>query len=209
VSEPAARTNTLSVGALVALVVGSMVGGGIFSLPQAIGHTTGGVAALIAWSICGVGMLTLGLIFQSLSNRKPDLNAGVFAYARAGFGEYVGFLCAFGYWAAACLGNVSFLVLYKSTLGAVIPAYGEGNTPMAIATSSVLLWAFHFLILRGVQQAAVLNIVTTIAKIAAIIVFIAIAVFAFDPQIFAQSNLVCPAADTLDDVASDDEFQTS
>src|SRR6185436_10790159 len=131
------KHTTLGLAALIALVLGSMIGGGIFSLPQTISVNAGAFPALIAWTITGAGMLTLALIFQSLSIRKPDLNAGVFAYAKAGFGEYVGFLSALGYWAAACLGNVSFLVLYKSTLGAVIPAYGAGNTPAAVATTSI------------------------------------------------------------------------
>src|SRR5207344_1771545 len=144
------------------------------SVPQGIASRAGAIAALIAWGICAIGMLALALIFQSLSVRKPELNAGVFAYARAGFGEYIGFLSALGYWAAGCLGNVSFLVLYKSTMGAIVPAYGAGNTPAAILTSSLLLWGIHYLLLRGVKQAAILNVVTTVAKVSGILVFVAI-----------------------------------
>jgi arginine:ornithine antiporter/lysine permease len=182
------KSSTLSVPVLTALVVGSMVGGGIFSLPQTISSRAGVIGASFAWAICGAGMLTLALVFQSLAVRKPDLNAGVFAYAKAGFGEYVGFLSALGYWAAACLGNVSFLVLYKSTLGAVIPAYGAGNTPAAIATTSILLWCIHYLLLRGVQQAAIVNVVTTIAKVAGVAVFLVITAWAFDLDVF-RTNL--------------------
>ena len=184
----ASKSATLSVPVLTALVVGSMVGGGIFSLPQTVSARAGVVGASLAWAICGAGMLTLALIFQSLAVRKPDLNAGVFAYAKAGFGEYVGFLSALGYWAAACLGNVSFLVLYKSTLGAVIPAYGAGNTPAAVATTSILLWAIHSLLLRGVQQAAIVNVVTTVAKVAGIAVFLVLTALAFDADTF-RANL--------------------
>ena len=60
--------------------------------------------------------------------RKPDLDAGVFAYAKAGFGDYPGFLSAFGYWIGSCIGNVSYWVLIKSTLGAFFPVFGDGNT---------------------------------------------------------------------------------
>ena len=79
----------LSRGALVALVVGSMVGAGIFALPSAFGRTTGGLGALIAWCIAGTGMLMLAFVFQTLSLRKPDLDAGIYAYAKAGFGNYL------------------------------------------------------------------------------------------------------------------------
>lgn len=61
-------------------------------------NETGVLGALIAWAIAGTGMLMLALVFRSLAVRKPDLNAGIFAYAKAGFGDYVGFNAAFGYW---------------------------------------------------------------------------------------------------------------
>ena len=110
------------------MVVGGMVGAGVFSIPRNFAQATGVYGALIAWAIAGAGMLMLAFVFQTLANRKPDLDAGVYAYARAGFGPYLGFFSAFGYWASACVGNVSYWVLIKSTLGAVFPALGEGNT---------------------------------------------------------------------------------
>ena len=99
----AVADSKLSRGALVALVVGSMVGAGIFTLPAAFGRTTGALGALIAWCIAGAGMLMLALVFQNLSHRRPDLDAGIYAYAKAGFGNYLGFTAAFGYWIACCL----------------------------------------------------------------------------------------------------------
>ena len=66
-----------SIWTLTAMVVGSMVGAGIFSLPQAFGRETGPFGAMIAWAIAGVGMLMLAFVFQTLSLRKPDLDAGV------------------------------------------------------------------------------------------------------------------------------------
>jgi amino acid transporter len=76
----------LSRSALIALVIGSMVGSGIFALPASFGRATGAFGAIIAWVIAGTGMLMLALVFQSLSQRKPDLDAGIYAYAKAGFG---------------------------------------------------------------------------------------------------------------------------
>lgn len=175
----------LSLPNLSAMVVGSMVGAGIFSLPQTFGRVTGGFGALIAWAIAGTGMLMLALVFQSLSRRKPDLDAGVFAYAKAGFGNYLGFASALGYWTVCCLGNVSYFVLIKSTLGALVPAFGEGNTVPAIVSSSLILWGVHFLILRGVKQAAGLNTIVTIAKIIPILIFLVFVGFGFKADIFA------------------------
>lgn len=164
---------------LTAMVVGGMVGAGIFSLPRTFANATGPVGAAIAWLVAGVGMYTLARVFQALAERKPKLDAGVFVYAKEGFGDYPGFLSAFGYWIGSCIGNVSYWVLIKSTLGAFFPVFGDGNTVTAIVVASVGIWLFHFLILRGVKQAAFINTVVTFAKIIPIVVFIVILIFVF------------------------------
>lgn len=98
----------LSLFSLSALVVGSMVGAGIFSLPRTFGNATGPFGAIVAWCIAGAGMFTLARVFRVLAERKPDLNAGVYAYAKAGFGAYAGFLSALGYWLVGCIADVSY-----------------------------------------------------------------------------------------------------
>jgi len=180
----AGATQKLSVQALTAMVVGSMVGAGIFSLPRTFGIATGPFGALIAWTVAGTGMYLLARVFQILAERKPDLDAGVYAYAKAGFGNYPGFLAALGYWIGSCIGNVSYWVLIKSTLGAFFPVFGDGNTVAAIAVASVGIWLFHFMILRGIKQATFINTVVTIAKIVPILVFILILFVAFKADLF-------------------------
>ncbi|HPE02503.1 MAG TPA: amino acid permease, partial [Burkholderiaceae bacterium] len=173
--------------ALTAMVVGGMVGAGIFSLPRTFAGATGPLGAVIAWLIAGTGMYMLARVFQALAERKPDLDAGVFAYAKAGFGDYPGHLSAFGYWIGSCIGNVSYWVLIKSTLGAFFPIFGDGNTVAAILIASVGIWLFHFLILRGVQQAAAINKIVTIAKVIPILLFIVILFFAFKLDLFSAN----------------------
>lgn len=172
---------------LTAMVVGSMVGAGIFSLPARIGAATGPFGAIVAWLIAGSGMLMLAFVFQSLAVRKPDLDAGIFAYAQEGFGNYPGFAAAFGFWAGTCLGNTTYFVLIKSTLGAFFPIFGDGNTPTAVFISSIILWAVHFMILRGIKEAAFINKVVTVAKIVPIFVFIVFMAFVFQYDLFAAS----------------------
>src|SRR5215813_3398648 len=183
-SSPGSQTQKLALPALTMLVIGGMVGAGIFSLPRTFAGATGPFGAIIAWLIAGTGMYMLARVFQYLAERKPDLDAGVFAYAKAGFGDYPGFLSAFGYWIGSCIGNVSYWVLIKSTLGRFFPIFGEGNTVVAILVASVGIWLFHFMILRGVQQAATINTIVTIAKIVPILVFIMILFFAFKADLF-------------------------
>ncbi|WP_328890621.1 basic amino acid/polyamine antiporter [Streptomyces sp. NBC_00316] len=182
--RPAAK---LTMFTLTAMVVGSMVGAGVFSLPRRFAEETGVAGALISWVIAGVGMLMLAFVFQTLAVRRPDLDAGVYAYAKAGFGEYLGFFSAFGYWASACVGNVTYWVLIMSTIGALAPALGDGDTLLAVVLSSIGLWAFFLLIRRGVKEAAAINRVVTVAKVVPILVFVLLALFCFDPSVFADN----------------------
>ena len=174
----------LRLGPLTALVVGSMVGGGIFSLPQntAAGAAVG--ATVLAWCITGLGMLALALVFVNLTLRQPQLDSGVYAYARAGFGPFVGFSSAWGYWFMAVLGNVGYYVLLFSTLGHYWPVFGDGNTKVAVACASVMLWGTHALVLRGVREAALINQVTTAAKLVPLLLFVVLVALAFQPGVF-------------------------
>jgi arginine:ornithine antiporter/lysine permease len=172
---------------MATMVVGSMVGAGVFSLPRRFAQETGVTGALIAWVIAGTGMLMLAFVFQTLAVRKPDLDAGVYAYAKAGFGEYLGFFSAFGYWASACVGNVTYWVLIMSTIGTIAPGLGDGDTLLAIALSTVGVWVFYLLVRRGVKEAAIINRIVTIAKVLPILVFVLLALFALDTQVFADN----------------------
>ena len=118
------QTGTLGLGLLVALVIGSIVGSGIFGLPQNMASSAGAGAILIGWIITGIGMLTLARVYQMLALQKPDLNNGVYAYAKALAGEYVGFNSAWGYWVSAWIGNVGYLVAAFGALGYFFPVFG-------------------------------------------------------------------------------------
>ncbi|MHC9296765.1 basic amino acid/polyamine antiporter [Mycobacterium sp. LTG2003] len=177
----------VSLPTLTAMVVGSMIGSGVFLLPRRFGAESGVAGALIAWTIAGTGMLMLAFVFQRLANRKPDLDAGVYAYAKAGFGDYVGFNSAFGFWASACAGNTSYWVLIMATASALFPALGSGDTVVAVLISSVGVWLFCFLILRGVKEAAIINRIATFAKVVPILVFIVITVIAFQADVFTAN----------------------
>ncbi|HPX38492.1 MAG TPA: basic amino acid/polyamine antiporter [Mycobacterium sp.] len=186
-SAEVAADKKVSVGTLTAMVVGSIVGSGVFVLPRRFATEAGALGALIAWAIAGSGMFMLALVFRSLAVRKPDLNAGIFAYAKAGFGDYVGFNAAFGYWASAVAGTASYWVLAMSTLGAVFPALGQGETLLAIGLSSIGVWVFHFLVLRGVHSAAAINRIVTVAKMVPIVVFIVVGIIFFKTGVFADN----------------------
>ncbi|HWJ61104.1 MAG TPA: basic amino acid/polyamine antiporter [Acidimicrobiales bacterium] len=185
--EKAHADEKVTLPTLTAMVVGSMVGAGVFSLPARFGLATGVYGAVAAWVIAGLGMLMLCYVFQNLALRKPDLDAGVFAYAKAGFGDYVGFNSAFGYWASACVGNCFYWVFIMTTLGTWFPSLGKGDTLLAVALGSAGVWTFHLLIARGVKDAAIINRIVTVAKIIPILVFIVIVAVAFDSSVFREN----------------------
>jgi len=169
---------------LMALVVGSMIGGGIFNLASDMASGAGPMAIIIGWVITGIGMISLGLCFQNLNMKRPDLDGGVYSYARAGFGDFMGFNSAWGYWVSAFLGNVAYATLLFCSIGYFIPAFEGGQNIASIIGASVLLWGVHFLILRGVHSAAIINLITTIAKLVPVLVFIVAAILAFNVDIF-------------------------
>lgn len=168
--------------ALSCLILGAMIGGGIFALPQTIAASAQTGAILIAWIITGLGMLGLTFVFRFLTEKRPDLDGGIYSYAREGFGFFTGFISAWGYWSCAWIGNVSYAVLMFGALGYFLPIFGQGNTLWAVLLASVFLWGIHALVWRGVKEAATVNIVTTIAKILPIVVFILLCIPAFHWQ---------------------------
>jgi arginine:ornithine antiporter/lysine permease len=137
-------------------------------------------AILIGWIITGIGMLMLAFVYQSLAIRKPDLNAGPYANAKAGFGNFVGFNSAWGYWLSAFLGNVAYAVAIFSALSYFMPIFGDGNNLPSIIGASICLWLIYALVMKGVKEAAFVNVITTIAKLVPIFLFILIAVIAFN-----------------------------
>ncbi len=160
--------------------------GGAFNLASDMAKGAGAGAIIIGWIITGIGMIALGLSFQNLTMKRPDLDGGIFSYAKAGFGDFIGFNSAWGYWLSAWLGNVAYGTLLFSSLGYFFPVFEGGQNVASIIGASLLLWCVHLLILRGIQSAALVNLVTTIAKLVPIFVFIIAAVFAFHIDIFTE-----------------------
>jgi len=179
----------LGLSALTALVLSSMLGAGVFSLPQNMAQVASPAALLIGWAITGIGILFLAIAMLVLTRIRPDLDGGIFTYAREGFGELVGFCSAWGYWLCAVIANVSYLVIVFSALSFFtdtpdLRLFGDGNTWQSIVGASILLWVVHFLVLRGVQTAASINLAATLAKLVPLGLFIVLAAMAFNSDIF-------------------------
>lgn len=174
------ESNNLSFVALTAIVMGSMIAGGIFDLPQNLAEVASPGAILIGWIITGVGIIALALAFQNLNEKRPDLDGGVYSYAKEGFGNYMGFNSAYGYWLSALLGQVFYVFALFQAVSYFFPAFSEDNNVMVVAASSALLWATFYLVNRGISSAVKLSIVTTIGKIIPLIIFIIVTMLFFN-----------------------------
>lgn len=169
---------------LIAMVVGSMIGSGIFQLPSEMSNACGPLATIIAWIITGVGMFFIGKVFQTLSDKRPDLYDGIYTYSREGFGQYIGFLSAWGYWFSHLLGNVSYVVLFIYALHNFFPQIGGLDSIPSLIISVIMIWGIIFIIAKSMKIANQLNEITTITKLIPVILAIILLIICFKSNIF-------------------------
>lgn len=178
----------LGVIALAALVVSAMIGGGIFSLPQNMAQSASSAAVIVSWVITGIGIFFLANTFRILADARPDATTGIYAYARLGFGQFAGFQMAWSYWLSNIFGNVGYAVLLMDALDYFFPGvFTGGNNLWSIIGGSCVIWLMNFAVLRGVKQAAGVNMIGTIFKLIPLAVFILALLFVFRWTVFADS----------------------
>lgn len=175
------KENSAGIGffGLAAMVVGTMIGGGAFNLPGAMAQGAGVGPVMIGWVVTGIGMIMLAFVFQYLANERPELDGGIYAYAKEGFGRFVGFNSGWGYWTSAWIGTVANITLIFSTLSYFFPIFGAEHRLFRLLMSVLIIWGLFALISRGMREATLLNIVTTIAKLVPIFLFVILILFAF------------------------------
>jgi len=144
-----------------ALVVGNMIGAGVFLLPASLG-SYGGVS-LLGWVFAATGAMLLGLVFARLS-RLVTGAGGPYAYTRAGLGDFAGFLVAWGYWISIWAGNAAIAVGFATYLGYLVAPLAA--TPLVGgATAVAAIWVVTWINARGVREAGMVQAVTTVVKL--------------------------------------------
>ena len=177
------KDKSLGLWLLVFIALGSMIGSGIFNSPKDLISTANPQTVMLAWVIGGFGALMLALVFVYLSARKPELKSGVYAYARDGFGDFMGFNSAWGYWSVGWLGNVSYLALFFKTLNDLLGVHAL--LPIhAFLIGSALLWFFYFILIAGIREGAILNFIVTTAKLIPIALIIFLGIALIDSDLF-------------------------
>ena len=176
--------------ALTALVLSSMIGSGIFSLPQNMAEVAGAEALIMAGRLPRRRSSPSAFPSGLWRRLRPTLDGGIYAYARDGFGELVGFFSAWGYWLCATIGVTGYLVVAFEALGGFTDTpghiiFGKGNTPAAFVGESALVWAVYWLAARGVREAAGVNLVATLVKVFPLLLFIGLALWFFRGETFA------------------------
>ncbi|MEE8882698.1 MAG: basic amino acid/polyamine antiporter [Lactococcus cremoris] len=183
------KTKGISLFALLAIIISGAIGGGVFNLANdlARGSTPGGV--VISWLFIGFGILMLVLSFNRLITIKPDLS-GVSDYARAGFGDFVGFLSGWGYWISAWTGTIGFAVLMMTSADYFFPSkFANSNgslTILSVIIVSIISWILMLLVDRGVETAAAVNTIVMIAKLIPLVVFSITGIILFKANVFTQ-----------------------
>jgi APA family basic amino acid/polyamine antiporter len=166
----------------VALVVGNMVGSGVFLLPAALAPY--GLNSVTGWLVSATGAMLLATVLAALSRAFPDAG-GPFAYTRAAFGDLAGFLVAWGYWVSVWVGNAAIATGGVSYLTPLVPGLGTGPLAAAAVTLAVL-WALTLVNCYGVRAAGWVQSVTTILKLAPLVAVAAVGAFYVRHDVVAQ-----------------------
>lgn len=175
---------------LVFFSVGCTLASGVFALSgdfaYAGAYTLG---TILGWVITFVGMLGLVGCFFRLTIVKPELTSGIYSYAKSGFGEYIGFSSAWGYWISAVLAYVTFSTGFLGSLSELLPFLGDGLNFVSLVIGSIILWLLVWLLLNGVNTAVIINAVAVIFKCLPIIFLVVAALVAgaFDWDTFTSN----------------------
>ncbi|OAH54706.1 MULTISPECIES: amino acid permease [Bacillaceae] len=183
---------------LTAIVVGNMVGSGIFMLPSTLAQMASPLGVTIAWLLTGFGVLMIALVFSTLSNRQPELTGGPQSYARAlftsqAYGKTAGFSMVWGYWVANWISNVAIITSFAGYLSTFFPVmrseyilFSIGSQEIALGrivtfiVCSLLLWGTHLILITSIKSAGKLNFIATVSKVIGFMLFIIATLFVFE-----------------------------
>jgi APA family basic amino acid/polyamine antiporter len=167
-----------------ALVVGNMIGSGVFLLPASLAPF-GGIS-ILGWLVSAGGAVCLALVFARLGALMPRVG-GPYAYAREGFGDFAGFWVAWSYWISVWTTNAALAVAFVSYSTVFWPTLGA-SPALAAGTALVTLWALTLVNTYGVREAGQVQLVTTILKLLPLAAIGAFGFFSFDPEHFRPFN---------------------
>lgn len=187
----------------LALVVGNMIGSGVFLLPASLAPY--GLNSIVGWIFTATGGVLLAIVFAQLSRIYPQAG-GPYLYPRVAFGECCGFVMAWGYWMSVWVGNAAIAIGSVAALSELVPALRTTEGAPAL-TAVAMIWILTFINWRGVKQVGVLQLVTTVLKLMPLLAVIILAfvllagndtsLIKVEPQPFTISAMTAAAILTL------------
>ncbi|MCB9412637.1 MAG: amino acid permease [Actinobacteria bacterium] len=179
-----AEARPIGLGITTALVAGTIIGSGIFTLPAALAEI--GWIAMVGFAISSIGAMLLAMVFAYASNRHPAAG-GPYAYAREGFGDFMGFQTAWNYWIGAWVGVAAIGVSAVGYLGELIPALREDRWAQ-IATAIALVAVLTFVATRGLATGGALSLVLMVLKVVPLLIIGTVGFLAFDAANLGPAN---------------------
>lgn len=180
----ASSSRGLGLMACTALVVGNMIGSGIFLLPASLAPY--GPISLGGWLLTSCGALVLAILFGRLS-QLVHKTGGPYAYTEAGYGEFAGFLIAWGYWITLWTGNAAVAVALAGYVGYLFPPIGDSSA-YSLLTALVAIWLLTLINVRGVKEAGAVQVLTTVLKLVPLLLIGVLGWWWVEPAHFAVLN---------------------
>ncbi|MBT8293780.1 MAG: amino acid permease [Eudoraea sp.] len=168
------------------LVIGNMIGAGVFLMPAALA-AYGGIS-IVGWVASSLGTFVLALVFSRLSKLFLDKSGGPYAYTKAGLGEFAGFLVAWGYWISVWVGMAVMAIAFVSALTVLFPIL-ENNSLASVLTGLCAIWFLTWVNSRGVRESGKIQVVTTLLKLTPILMIIVGGFFFFNIDNFIPFNV--------------------
>jgi APA family basic amino acid/polyamine antiporter len=154
--------NQLGLWTTTSLVIGNMVGAGFFLLPSALA-SFGGIS-LLGWLLSGTGAMLIALVFSRLSRLLPGVDGGPYAYTRKGFGDFAGFLVAWGYWISCWTSNAAITVSLVGSLSSFFPVLAR-NPLVAVLTGLSAIWILTWVNTLRIKASGRVQLISTILKL--------------------------------------------
>ena len=168
------------------LVIGNMIGAGIFLMPSALA-TFGGIS-ILGWIFSAAGALFLAKVFGNLSKLVPDKSGGPYIYSKIGFGDFAAFLVAWGYWISIWVANAAIAIAFVGALSVFIPELEE-NKVLAVLVGLGAIWLLTWINSKGIKESGKMQLITTALKLIPLLLVIIGGFFFFDSDNFSPFNL--------------------
>jgi len=185
-SQPGSGNDSRKVGLwiAIALVVGNMVGSGVFLLPASLAPFGG--MSILGWLFTTAGAVTLALTLARLGRMMPAVG-GPYAYTRRGIGDLAAFLVAWGYWISIWVGNAAIAVAFVGYMAAFFPALAQSPV-LGASTALAAIWLLTGVNSLGVREAGAVQLATTILKLLPLLAIGTVGLLYMDPEHFRPFN---------------------